>query len=92
MPSADGGNGGTYDFNSLSNSVFYPRTEYVDIFHMSIFNRWGEMVFESNNVDIGWDGYYRGKLSAQDVYIWKIDIIYVDGSQISKVGDLTLIK
>ena len=92
MPDPDGGNGGSYDLNSMSNAVFFPRTEYVADFHMTIFNRWGEMVFESNDVTIGWDGYYRGKLSAQDVYVWKIDIVYVDGSQISEVGDLTLIK
>jgi PKD repeat protein len=92
IPSADGGNGGTYDANSMSNDVFFPRTEYVANFHMSIFNRWGEMVFESNDVNIGWDGYYRGQLSAQDVYIWKIDVVYLNGSQISEVGDLTLIK
>ncbi len=91
-PSTSGGNGGQYDPTSLLNDIFYPTTEYVDEFHMMIFNRWGELIFESFDINIGWDGYYRGNMAQQDVYVWKIDIIYVDGKQLSKVGDLTLIR
>ena len=38
-----------------------------------IFNRWGEILFESHNVDIGWDGIYDGKLVQDDTYTWKIE-------------------
>ncbi len=92
IPNPYGGNGGAYDPNSLSNEVFHPLSEYVEEFRMVVYNRWGEMVFESNDINIGWDGYYRGELSAQDVYVWKIDITYVDGFRISKAGDLTLLQ
>jgi len=91
-PNPYGGSGGYYDPTSLTNQVFHPMSEYVIDFHMLIFNRWGEIVFESFDINIGWDGYYRGELSAQDVYVWKIDITYVDGYQISEVGDLTLLQ
>jgi gliding motility-associated-like protein len=92
IPNSNGGNGGTYDATSLSNEVFYARLESVTSFQMYVFNRWGELIFESNDVNIGWDGYYRGELSAQDVYVWKIDVVFNDGSQISDVGNLTLIQ
>jgi gliding motility-associated-like protein len=91
-PNLDGGNGGQYDVTSLLNDVFYPTTEYVKEFRMSIFNRWGELVFESTDIKIGWDGYYHGTIAQQDVYVWKIDITYIDDKKLSKTGDLTLIR
>lgn len=43
------------------NDVLIPVTkyEYIRNYHMSIFNRWGELVFETNNIYQGWDGTYR---------------------------------
>lgn len=41
-------------------------------FNMCIFNRWGEIVFESNNALVGWDGTYGGKLMQDGVYIYRI--------------------
>jgi gliding motility-associated-like protein len=42
-------------------------------FKMRIFNKWGELIFESSNPDTGWDGTYKGSLVPDGVYIWKID-------------------
>ena len=43
-------------------------------YSMKIYNRWGEQVFESNNIDFGWDGTYGpgAKQAQEGVYIWKI--------------------
>lgn len=41
-------------------------------YQLLIFNRWGEVVFESFNIDIGWDGSYGGKVAQDGNYIWKI--------------------
>jgi gliding motility-associated-like protein len=38
-----------------------------------IYNRWGELLFESHNKDYGWDGTYGNKLCMPDTYIWKIE-------------------
>ena len=91
-PNPGGGNGGSYDPNSLSNEVFFPRMELVDEYHLMIFNRWGELIFESRDINIGWDGYYRGEISAQDAYVWKIEATFLDGTKLNKVGDLTLLR
>ncbi|MBK7811672.1 MAG: gliding motility-associated C-terminal domain-containing protein [Saprospiraceae bacterium] len=40
-----------------------------DGFSLKIYNRWGQLVFESNDPDEAWDGYYRGQLSPMDSYI-----------------------
>ena len=41
-----------------------------------IFNRWGEKIFETTNIDIDWDRYYKGKLQRPNVYIYDIGIVY----------------
>ena len=41
-------------------------------YHFFIYNRWGEVIFESNNPTIGWDGTYGSKLLANDTYTWKL--------------------
>ncbi len=92
IPNPNGSNGGTYDVNNLTNEVFFAKLDYVEDFHMMIFNRWGELVFESFDVNIGWDGYYRGKLCQQDVYVWKIKARFADGNTRDFTGDLTLLR
>jgi gliding motility-associated-like protein len=42
-------------------------------FNMLIFNRWGEILFETNNAAIGWDGTYNGDYVQDGVYTWKIE-------------------
>ena len=42
-------------------------------FSMYIFNRWGELIFETHNVEIGWDGTYGGKYVQDGTYTWKIE-------------------
>lgn len=58
-----------------------------------IFNRWGEMVFETTNPSEGWDGKYKGKELNTDVYIWYLEAICpLDGKMVSRKGDVTLIR
>jgi hypothetical protein len=40
----------------------------------------------------GWDGYYRGELSPQDVYVVQTWVRFVDGREIQKLSDLTLLR
>ncbi len=91
-PNPDGSNGGTYTYGNTNNDVFFPYTSGVSEFKFQIFNRWGELIFESNDVKIGWDGYYRGKLCQQDVYVWKAYIKLNNGKIFNKSGDVTLLR
>lgn len=93
-PTTNGSNGGAYDPLAYDNQVFFPVLTGVvaDNYTLSVFNRWGELIFETNDIGTGWDGYYRGKPCQQDVYVWKIKGEYVTGQSFSKVGDVTLIK
>ena len=88
----NGNNGGAYDPNDLHNDVFYAFVKYVKDFRMRIFNRWGELIFESTDVLQGWDGNYRGELSPQDVYVVQTWIRFVDNREVKKLTDLTLFR
>jgi gliding motility-associated-like protein len=90
-PKPDGGNGGIYDAMGFENDVFFPMHAGVDEYVLQIFNKWGELLFESKDVNRGWDGYYRGQLCKQDVYVWKVKARLVDGQIYEKAGDVTLL-
>ncbi len=91
-PSLLGSNGGAYDDVDYQNQVFHPVWEGVSQYVLRIYNRWGEQIFESHDVKIGWDGYYQGKLCEPDVYVWKAEGTFTNGQHFSKMGDLTLIR
>lgn len=86
------GNGGNWVTGDLSNDVFYPFVRFVKDFRMRVFNRWGELIFESTDLNIGWDGYYRGQISPQDVYVVQTWFRFVDGKTVEKLSDLTLFR
>ncbi len=91
-PNPNGPNGGRYDKQSFDNSIFFPFADGVEVFSMQIFNRWGELIFETKDIKIGWDGYYRNQLCKQDVYVWKIAALFNDDRLINQVGDITLLR
>ncbi|MNK18571.1 Leupeptin-inactivating enzyme 1 precursor [compost metagenome] len=58
-----------------------------------IFNRWGEILFESHDVHIGWDGTYMGQLCKEGVYTWKINFKERNKDKHSEhVGHVNLLK
>ncbi len=91
-PNGSGGNGGGFDPMDLSNDVFYPFIRFVKDFRMRLFNRWGELVFESNDIKQGWDGYYKGHPSQQDVYVYQVWVRFVDNKEAQRIGDVTLFR
>ncbi|MFZ9956754.1 MAG: gliding motility-associated C-terminal domain-containing protein [Flavobacteriales bacterium] len=58
--------------NDGLNEAFYFRSISVAEFELLIFNRWGELIFTSNNINQGWDGTYNGREAQIDVYVWKV--------------------
>ncbi len=91
-PNTNGPSGGGYDKHSLTNDVFFPYTSGVIKFKIEIFNRWGELIFVSDDINVGWDGYYKGQLCQQDVYIWKAFLKLNNGKEYNKSGDVTLLR
>ena len=57
-----------------------------------IFNRWGELLFESKEPLEAWDGKYRGKLVPNDVYIWKLEYVDDNGDLQNQIGNVTIVR
>ena len=91
-PDPNGNSGGQWVTGDLSNDVFYPFVRFVDKFNMRVFNRWGELIFESDDLKIGWDGFYRGEMCPQDMYVVQTWYKFLDGKEVKKLSDLTLIR
>ena len=74
------------------NDVLYVRGAAIDKMSFKIFNRWGQKIFESNDVNVGWDGTYNGKLQEMEVYAYVLDVVFIDGSTTQKKGNITLLR
>lgn len=64
----------------------------VSSYNLSIFNRWGEMVFMSDSIDECWDGKYKGKELNSGVFVYKLHITTTEGKEINKSGNINLIR
>lgn len=91
-PNTSGSPGNIYDPMDLSNNIFHPNVRGADKYQLSIYSRWGELLFDTKNPLEGWDGYYKGKLCTQDVYVWKVVATFVDGKSYNKTGDVLLLR
>ena len=54
----------------LNNNLFDVKGHNIKSFHMLIYNRWGELIYETFSLDEKWDGYYNGQLVQEDVYVY----------------------
>jgi gliding motility-associated-like protein len=57
-----------------------------------IFNRWGNLVFESNDITQGWDGSYKGKAQDIDTYVYDLEVILFTGQRMRISGHVLLLR
>ena len=57
-----------------------------------IYNRWGQVVYETSDRKGGWDGTFKGQPQPMDVYAYTLDVEFNDGTKARKTGDITLIR
>ncbi|MCK5066653.1 MAG: PKD domain-containing protein [Bacteroidales bacterium] len=87
-----GPTGGYWEEGTIDNTVFHPHMENVIEMRMIIYNRWGEKLYESNEVHIGWDGYLNSEqLAIEGVYVYKCWVTYYSGQQEILTGDVTFL-
>jgi PKD repeat protein len=87
-----GPTGGYWKEGTIDNTVFHPNIINAVEFRMIIYTRWGEMVYETNEINKGWDGYLdTGELASQGVYVYKAFVTYVNGDQEVIAGDVTFL-
>ena len=56
------------------NEYFFGMGEYISSYQMEIYDRWGELIFQSNDMERKWDGTYRGKQVQQGQYVYKFRV------------------
>ena len=78
---------GTNDFFK----IFYTQTADVEDFTLTIFNRWGQKVFTSTDIDEGWDGTVNGTPQNMDTYLF-VSKFRLNGEEREREGQFSLIR
>jgi gliding motility-associated-like protein len=80
--------------NNTKNDDFKPSLYNVrdEQYVFRIYNRWGEKVFETTDVNEAWDGTLNGNPCEQDVYVWTVSGMFINYDTFSLRGTLTLLK
>jgi PKD repeat protein len=93
IPNEDGPSGGYYSSKSdEAAQVFHPSFSGVTEYQLKIFSKLGIPIYESNDIDLGWDGYNKDQLCDPGVYIWKVRGKFRNGEPFIQMGDVTLLK
>lgn len=78
------------------NDSFRPETACVlNNFELKIFDRWGRLLFQSENPEKGWDGTVNGEIQPNGSYVYLIQTSFLDGDQgnpIIRSGAVTLLR
>jgi gliding motility-associated-like protein len=75
-----------------NNDVLYVRGQGITSFTLTIYDRWGEKVFETSDLDKGWDGTLHGKKMDQAVFVWYVHAEFADGTTKDDKGNLTMTR
>lgn len=75
--------------NDLFHAIY---TADLKRFHLSIYNRWGEKIFETSDMTQGWDGTYRGVPQPIGTYTWFTEYAFDSGKSQSQSGNITLLR
>jgi len=76
------------------NPVFKPRLKNIEAgsYLFTIYNRWGQLIFETKNIAEGWNGLSKGKESSPDIYAWIITFNDLAGKKVSKRGSVMVVR
>ncbi len=78
-----------------TNDIFLPVGDGIQDYKMYIFDRWGDLIFYTEDITKGWNGTYQAKgtnIVQQDTYVWKIDLVNVLNTPKHLTGTVTLLK
>jgi gliding motility-associated-like protein len=90
-PNLNGSSDGLFNQNDFSNDVFHCFCEGILDYHLEVYNRFGIILFKSNDINKGWDGYLDGKLLQEGSYVYKVYGKFNNGGSFSHVGNIVLI-
>ena len=74
------------------NDVLYIRGLGIKTVDLRIFNRWGQLVFETTSQNVGWDGTFGGAPQPEEVYAYLLTALMIDGTTKEVKGNVTLLR
>ena len=89
IPSAFSPNNFGAEINNTFSILVDETVSYIDFF---IYDRWGQLIFESDNLYFSWDGTYKGDNCMSGIYAYQMVVIYNDGLKKIKTGNITLFR
>ena len=72
--------------------VLFVRSNELIELYFAVYNRWGQLVFETTDITKGWDGMYKGMKADPAVFAWYLHAKCYNGDEIKKKGNTTLIR
>jgi len=75
-----------------NNDIVFVRGFSIKEMDFKIYNRWGQLVFESTDREKGWDGTFNGKPQPMDAYAYILTATFKDGTHYKKKGNITLLR
>jgi gliding motility-associated-like protein len=78
--------------NDGNNDVLYVRSKAIKTMNFKVFDRLGEVVFQSVDSRIGWDGSFKGVMQNPATFVYVLEYTLVDGTKGNKKGSVSLIK
>jgi gliding motility-associated-like protein len=78
--------------NDDLNDIFNVYGQFIDEFEMSIFNRWGELMYTTTNISEGWDGTFKGNQMPEGTYTFIVRIQDRAGRHIKESGSVLLLR
>ena len=73
------------------NDVFVYTSRLVEAVDLQVYNRWGEVLFQTDQLDTGWDGSYQGTPAPQGTYLYKIEVVDQLGNRFTRQGSFVLL-
>jgi gliding motility-associated-like protein len=74
------------------NNILYVRGDCISTMEFDVFDRWGNKIFVSNNINNGWNGNYNGQPMNMGTYVYYLNITLMDGRTVNKKGNITLVR
>ena len=75
-----------------NNDILLVRGDGIEYLTFIIYDRWGEEIFESSSLSLGWDGTFNGKPINPGVFVYYLNATFLDGSEAILSGNITLVR
>ena len=75
-----------------NNDFLFVRGKNIDQLSFTVYDRWGQRVFETHSIDEGWDGMYNGERMENAVFAYYLTLTYMDGKTAMKKGNISLVR